>query len=185
MTTLGVLASTIMALNLGVAVCGETLVNPFSPFFLRQKATALSLYARHRAGCLGKGHPPLETLLPAAARRHRVDPALLAALVEVESGSRPHRISRTGAMGPAQMMPATAQGLGLEDPYDPAQALEAGARHLRQLLDRYGGNTALALAAYNAGPGAVTGGRVPRNGETEHYVPRVLELWRREQANGR
>jgi soluble lytic murein transglycosylase-like protein len=78
-------------------------------------------------------------------------------------------------MGLMQLMPATAQALGVADPFDPAQSVEAGGRYLRQLLERYGGDLRLALGAYNAGPGRVDReGGVPRIAETEEYVRRVL-----------
>jgi len=178
--------TSVMSINLGVAVCGETLVNPLSLSFLEKKAGALARYARHRATCVRHGdHPPMGPLIAQAARRHRVDPQLLAALVEVESGSKPHRISAAGAMGPAQLIATTAQLMGVDDPFDPEQALDGGARYLRQMLDRFDDDPALALAGYNAGPGSVVGRRVPRNGETEHYVQRVLALWRQKEGRRR
>ena len=181
---MALLLSIVLAINLAVAIGGETFVNPFSPFFLAHKAGALARYLRHRAGCISRGgHGPLEPYVQRAARRHQLDPALLGALVQVESGSRPHRISRTGAMGPAQLMEGTARQMGVQDPFDPEQAIDGGARYLRHMLDRFGGDPALALAAYNAGPGSIVGRRVPHNGETEHYVPRVLAVWRA-RSNG-
>ena len=170
--------SAIMTINLGVALCGETLINPFSLSLMDKKANALRLYARHRFECVRHGdHPPLGPQISKAARRHRIDPDLLAALVEAESGSRPHRISAAGAMGPAQLIASTARMMGVDDPFDPEQALDGGARYLRQMMDRFDNDPALALAGYNAGPGSVVGRRIPRNGETEHYVERVLGIW--------
>lgn len=90
-----------------------------------------------------------------AAHRHNLDPALLAALVEVESAFNPRAVSHAGAMGLAQIMPATAADLGLANAFDPAANLDAGAQYLAWLLDRYNGRLDLALAAYNAGPGRV------------------------------
>ena len=174
----------VMSVNLGVAICGETLVNPLSLSFMEKKAGALARYARHRAACLRHGdHPPMGPLIAQAARKHRVDPQLLAALVEVESGSKPHRISAAGAMGPAQLIATTAQLMGVDDPFDPEQALDGGARYLRQMLDRFDDDPAHARAGSKAGPGSVVGRRIPRNGETEHYVHRVLAIWR--QKDGR
>lgn len=118
---------------------------------------------------------PYANEITAAAQRHNVDPALLAALVKQESGFNPNATSPAGAKGLAQLMPATARGLGVTDPTDPAQALEGGAKYLRQQLDRFGGDEKLALAAYNAGPGAVQRfGGVPPYAETQHYVKTVL-----------
>jgi hypothetical protein len=111
--------------------------------------------------------------IEAAATRHGVDPALFAALVWAESGFRPDAVSHAGARGLAQLMPATAAGLGV-DPDDPVQNLDGGARFLRAQLDRFGRED-LALAAYNAGPGRVVqAGGIPRIQETQAYVPRVL-----------
>lgn len=108
-----------------------------------------------------------------AATRHGVDPALFAALVWTESGFRPDAVSHAGARGLAQLMPATAAGMGV-DPDDPVQNLDGGARFLRAMLDRFG-SVELGLAAYNAGPGRVAqAGGIPRIPETQAYVPGVL-----------
>ena len=165
----------LVALNLLVATCGRTVVFPLSPFFLREKAQALAAYARHRSDCLLAGHGALDALVTQVERRHKLPRHLLAALVMVESSQRVHRISPTGAMGLTQLMPGTARDLRVHDPFDPESSLDGGARYLSWLLRRYRGKLPLALAAYNAGPGSVTD-RVPHNGETEHYVRRVMEV---------
>jgi soluble lytic murein transglycosylase-like protein len=117
---------------------------------------------------------PFASEITAAASRHGVDPALLAGLVKQESGFNANAVSPAGAQGLTQLMPATAAGLGVTDPTDPAQALEGGAKYLRQQLDRFGGDVGKALAAYNAGPGAVERfGGVPPYAETQEYVRRV------------
>jgi soluble lytic murein transglycosylase-like protein len=91
-----------------------------------------------------------------------------------ESGFDPRAVSSAGAQGVMQLMPTTAQALGVKDPFDPAQSVAGGARLLKQLLTRYNGNTDLALAAYNAGPGAVDAhGGVPPFPETQQYVSRI------------
>ncbi len=114
---------------------------------------------------------PYGAEITAAAQRHGVDPALLAGLVKQESGFDPAAASPAGARGLTQLMPATAAGLGVTNPLDPAQALEGGAKYLREQLDRFGGDVARALAAYNAGPGAVQRfGGVPPYAETQNYV---------------
>jgi soluble lytic murein transglycosylase-like protein len=117
---------------------------------------------------------PYADEITAAAKRNGLDPALLAGLVKQESGFNANAVSPAGARGLTQLMPATAAGLGVSDPTDPAQALEGGAKYLKQQLDRFGGDVAKALAAYNAGPGAVEKfGGVPPYAETQNYVKRV------------
>lgn len=111
----------------------------------------------------------------AAAAKYDLDPALLAGLVKQESGFNPNATSAAGAKGLTQLMPATAKSLGVTDPSDPVQSLDGGAKYLRQMLDKFGGDERLALAAYNAGPGAVTRfGGVPPYAETKAYVEKVL-----------
>jgi soluble lytic murein transglycosylase-like protein len=118
---------------------------------------------------------PFAAEIDAAAARHRIDPALLRGLIRQESGFDPRATSPAGAQGLCQLMPATARGLGVDDPLDPEQSIEGGATYLRQQLDRYGGDERLALAAYNAGPGNVDKyGGVPPFEETQGYVRRVL-----------
>jgi len=109
-----------------------------------------------------------------AAARYGIDPALLKGLIRQESNFDPTATSSAGARGLTQLMPSTAAALGV-DPSDPAQAIDGGARYLKEQLDRFGGDPAKALAAYNAGPGAVTAaGGVPPYAETQAYVQRVL-----------
>lgn len=118
---------------------------------------------------------PFAAEIEAAAQRHGVDPALLKALIRQESNFNPNAVSPAGATGLTQLMPATAQGLGVSDPTNPQQAIEGGAKYLRQQLDRFGGDEKLALAAYNAGPGAVARfGGVPPYAETQSYVQKVM-----------
>jgi soluble lytic murein transglycosylase-like protein len=157
---------------------------PLDPRHLSGRLRALRAYALHRPGCLLFKDADVVATARRAARKHRIEAELFEALVEVESGSVAHRISRAGACGPAQLMPSTARDLGVKDPFDPASALDGGARYLREQLKRFRGRRDLALAAYNAGPGAVHGA-VPRNGETEYYVPRVLAVYARKQAERR
>jgi soluble lytic murein transglycosylase-like protein len=117
---------------------------------------------------------PYGAEITAAASKHGIDPALLAGLVEQESNFDPNAGSPAGAQGLTQLMPATAASLGVTNVHDPVQALEGGAKYLRQQLDRFGGDVARALAAYNAGPGAVERfGGVPPYAETQEYVRRV------------
>ena len=114
------------------------------------------------------------TALTQAAAAANISPALLAALVWQESRWNPQAISRKGAMGLAQLMPATARGLGV-NPADPIANLNGGARYLRQLLDQFDGDVEKALAAYNAGPGRVrNAGGVPAIAETRAYVMSIV-----------
>ncbi len=111
----------------------------------------------------------------AAAQRHGVSAALLHAVIATESGYRARAVSPRGAMGLMQLMPATARALGVDDAFDPQRNIDAGARHLRGLIDRYRGDWRLALAAYNAGAGTVDryGRAVPPYRETVDYLARV------------
>ena len=120
----------------------------------------------------------LVALINERAELHGVDTRLARAVVMVESNYQPEAVSAKGAMGLMQLMPATARQYALENPFDPRQNLDAGLRHLRGLLDRYGkGGESLALAAYNAGEGAVSRyGGIPPYRETQDYVRRILTL---------
>jgi hypothetical protein len=117
----------------------------------------------------------VRALAAAAARRHGLDPELVLAVVSVESGFRPQAVSPKGARGLMQLMPKTAGELGVTDAFDPQQNLDGGVRHLGSLLSLYGGDVRRALAAYNAGQGAVARHNgVPPYAETRAYVERVL-----------
>jgi hypothetical protein len=118
---------------------------------------------------------PFAALVQDASKRHDVDANLLHAVIEVESGYRVHAHSPRGAIGLMQLMPLTVEQYGLKDPFDPRENINAGARHLRLLLDKF--DVAGALAAYNAGEGAVRRfGGVPPYPETRRHVRRVLNL---------
>lgn len=149
---------------------------------LSAKLSAVSQTASSNAGSrtsssagLAATGTSFDELIHSVADENGVDPRLVAAVAKVESGFRPDAVSSAGAMGLMQLMPATAQALGVTDPFDPQQNLEGGARYLKSLLQRFGDNPTLALAAYNAGPGAVAAyGGVPPYAETQKYVDAVL-----------
>ena len=122
----------------------------------------------------------IDTAIEQAAARHNVDPNLVRAVVKVESNFNPNAVSRKGAMGLMQLMPATARQLKVKNPFDPEQNVDAGVRHLKQLLESYGGDVKLTLAAYNAGSGAVArNSGVPHYAETQNYVRRITNLYYR------
>ena len=120
----------------------------------------------------------IDAAIDKAASRHNVDPNLVRALVRVESNFNPNAVSRKGAMGLMQLMPQTARQLNLKNPFDPQENIDAGVRHLKQLLDNYGGDVRLSLAAYNAGSGAVSRSRgIPNFAETRNYVRRITNIY--------
>jgi soluble lytic murein transglycosylase-like protein len=120
----------------------------------------------------------IDSAIEQAAARHNVDPNLVRAVVKVESNFNPNAVSRKGAMGLMQLMPATARQLNVKNPFDPEQNVDAGVRHLKRLLESYGGDVKLTLAAYNAGAGAVArSSGVPHYAETENYVRRITNLY--------
>jgi soluble lytic murein transglycosylase-like protein len=128
---------------------------------------------------------PYAAEIDAAGARYGVDPLLLRSVIEQESGFDPNATSSAGAQGLMQLMPQTAASLGVTNPYDPAQSIDAGARYLRGELDRFGGDSTLALAAYNAGAGAVQAyGGVPPYAETQNYVQQVLGRYERLSSEG-
>ena len=123
----------------------------------------------------GSSSVPYQSQIDAAARKYGIDPALLAAVAKTESNFNPGAQSKAGAKGLMQLMDATARGLGVSDPFDPAQSLDGGARFLSGLLKQFHGDLRLAVAAYNAGPVAVQKyGGIPPYQETQRYVPKVL-----------
>jgi soluble lytic murein transglycosylase-like protein len=120
----------------------------------------------------------INTAIDEAAARHHVAPGLVRSVIKVESNFNPNAVSPKGAMGLMQLMPSTARSLKVANPFDPAENVDAGVRHLRMLLDSYGGNVRLSLAAYNAGAGAVArSAGVPHFRETQNYVRRITNLY--------
>ena len=123
-------------------------------------------------------HWGYDGLIGLTAREQRVQPALVKAVIAAESNFDPGAISRKGAQGLMQLMPATAEQLGIDDPLEPTDNVRGGTRYLRSMLDRYG-DLSRAIAAYNAGPTAVDHyGGIPPYRETQDYVNRVLTYYR-------
>jgi len=141
-----------------------------------QSANARIVAANSRGTAATAGD--IDAAIEEAAARHNVDANLVRAVVKVESNFNPNAVSRKGAMGLMQLMPATARQLNVKNPFDPEQNVDAGVRHLKQLLENYGGNVKLTLAAYNAGAGAVArSSGVPHYAETQSYVRRITNLY--------
>lgn len=130
--------------------------------------------AKYRGG--GSVDPKAyEGMIKNAAARYQVPEELVMAVIKVESNFNPHATSHMGAMGLMQLMPGTARDLGVQRPYDPAQNINGGTKYLRELLDRYDGNVAKAVAAYNCGMANVEKGRLPQ--ETRNYLQLVKRYY--------
>ena len=120
----------------------------------------------------------IDAAIEEAAARHNVDPNLVRSVIKVESNFNPNAVSRKGAMGLMQLMPQTARQFNVTNPFDPEQNVDAGVRHLKHLMESFGGDVRLTLAAYNAGATAVArSSGIPRIRETRNYVKRITELY--------
>ena len=120
----------------------------------------------------------IDAAIERAAARHNVDPNLVRAVIKVESNFNPNAVSHKGAMGLMQLMPQTARSLNVTNPFDPEQNVDAGVRHLKKLMESFGGNVKLSLAAYNAGATAVNrNAGIPKFAETRNYVKRITQLY--------
>ncbi len=142
----------------------------------RNSATASPSFVNTSRGNFTQAE--IDAAVERAAQRHNVDPNLVRALIKVESNFNPNAVSSKGAMGLMQLMPQTARELHLTNPFDPDQNVEAGVRHLKKLMESFGGDVRLSLAAYNAGAGAVIrSSGIPHFQETRNYVNRITQLY--------
>jgi len=167
----------------------QLFVNADPPASIRLKLAAArsrkTIYLPAESTFMGSSRPEMsidrdgaEKLVREAATRHNVDPALVRAVIETESNWNPAAYSRKGAGGLMQLIPTTAQRYGANDVFNPQQNIDAGVRHLKGLLERYNGNLELALAAYNAGEGAVDRAHgIPAFRETRNYVQKVQDAY--------
>jgi soluble lytic murein transglycosylase-like protein len=148
--------------------------------------SALSPEDRGHASYRVLSRAEIDKYVDEMAAKHKVDPELIRAVIAAESGYNPAATSRKGAQGLMQLMPGTAQQLGVRDAYNPKQNIEAGVRYLRALLDKYDGDLDKALAAYNAGEGAVErAGGVPGYRETQDYVQKITDRYFHSDARDR
>ncbi len=160
---------------------------PISTIKLMPAKPRTSIYLPGEISFMGENRPAMnvdrdgvEKLVREAAERHRVDPALVRAVIETESNWNPSAFSRKGAIGLMQLIPTTAQRFGANNAFNPQENVDAGVRYLKTLLERYNGNLDLALAAYNAGEGAVDRAHgIPAYRETRSYVQKVQNAYYR------
>ena len=153
---------------LRTAATGVALRTTQSPYDSSAEMSAAQLANRQK----------IEEMIREVSARYRVDPALVRAVMQTESNWNSSAVSRKGALGLMQLGPGTAQQLGVNNAFDPKQNLDGGVRYLHMLLERYNGDLDRALAAYNAGPGAVDrAGGIPRYRETQNYVQKVTDSY--------
>ncbi len=164
----------------GVQPKGNPSGNLLDPAALRHFSGRCPVPLRHPPENVGASQQvKIEATIHQAARKYDLPAALIKGIIRAESNFQVRAVSHAGARGLMQLMPATARELGVKDSFDIAQNIDGGCRYLRQMLDSFDGDVRLALAAYNAGPGAVIkyGGQVPYR-ETRQYVDRVLRFSR-------
>ena len=175
----------VMLINTTVRKVGGGNPHLLSPYFLTQKAEALGRLGLHTLTHVISGHEESHAaIVRRASREFGIPESFIFAVAKTESAFRPHSISRAGAMGIMQLMPATARQYDVSDPFDSESSIRGGTRYLAWLWKRYRGDRKRVAAAYNAGPG-----RVPRKGalkrlprETQHYIKAVLQNERRSIA---
>lgn len=152
-------------------------INVGDPESLNNRRTARGFRAI-RADTASLPPPEIDRLVRQAANHVQVDPNLVHAIIQIESDYHPDAVSNKGAMGLMQLIPATAMRFGVKNPFDPKQNIEAGVTYLKYLLDLFGGDLSLALAAYNAGENSVLRqGGIPYYTETRDYVRKVADLY--------
>lgn len=131
------------------------------------------------------GNNDIDGLIEAYSSKNGLDSSFVKAVIKQESGFQPKVTSSCGAMGLMQLMPATANSLGVKDAYDPEQNIAGGTKYLKGLLDRFGGDKSLALAAYNAGPNAVKKyNGIPPYKETQNYVKNIMSMYQKYSGGG-
>lgn len=146
----------------------------------RQKGNAVVTNPNYRELARGRAVSTreIDTAIEQASRKHGVDPNLVRAIIKVESNFNPKAVSPKGAMGLMQLMPGTARDLNVNDPFDPRENVNAGVRYFKNLMNNFGGDVRLSLAAYNAGPKTVALSKgVPRIAETQNYVKQITGMY--------
>ena len=144
----------------------------------------LASRSRHTSPHVPRNYSEFEEIISETATRYGLDPDLIRAIIQIESGGIPDARSSKGAIGLMQLMPGTSSSLAVSNPFDPKANIRGGTKYLRQLIERFRGNLVLALAAYNAGPGKVERYKgIPPYPETRRYVRNVLKQWQKYRSD--